>query len=99
MGKNTKIQWATSTWNPWRGCHKVSDGCKFCYMFRLMERWGSDPNVVVRAADKTFRLPYTWKKPERIFISMTDPFVEEADPWRDEFWKVVNDCDRHTYLI
>lgn len=31
MGSETKIQWADATWNPWRGCTKVSPGCKNCY--------------------------------------------------------------------
>ena len=24
MGERTGIQWTDATWNPWRGCHKVS---------------------------------------------------------------------------
>lgn len=31
MSENTKIEWATHSWNPWIGCTKVSPGCKFCY--------------------------------------------------------------------
>jgi protein gp37 len=31
MSDKTKIKWADSTWNPWSGCTKVSDGCKNCY--------------------------------------------------------------------
>lgn len=31
MSENTKIQWATHTWNPWIGCTKVSPGCANCY--------------------------------------------------------------------
>ena len=22
-------------WNPWHGCHKVSEGCAHCYMYFL----------------------------------------------------------------
>jgi protein gp37 len=29
--ENTKIEWATHTFNPWEGCAKVSPGCKNCY--------------------------------------------------------------------
>jgi protein gp37 len=35
--KNTKIAWANNTWNPWIGCSKVSQGCKFCYAEELMD--------------------------------------------------------------
>lgn len=36
MAETTGIEWANATWNPWMGCHKVSAGCKNCYMFRLV---------------------------------------------------------------
>lgn len=38
MGKETGIQWADSTFNPWRGCQKVSEGCKMCYAETLSLR-------------------------------------------------------------
>jgi protein gp37 len=28
---DTKIEWTDATWNPVRGCSRVSDGCKHCY--------------------------------------------------------------------
>lgn len=34
MSETTGIEWCNSTWNPWHGCHKISPGCKNCYMFR-----------------------------------------------------------------
>ena len=30
MGDKTKIQWTDATWNPLRGCSRVSDGCRHC---------------------------------------------------------------------
>jgi hypothetical protein len=33
MAEKTKIAWTHHTWNPWRGCTKISPGCKNCYMF------------------------------------------------------------------
>ncbi len=35
MSEATKIEWATSTGNPWVGCTKVSPGCKNCYAAAL----------------------------------------------------------------
>ncbi len=46
--ENTKIQWTNATVNFWTGCKKVSDGCKYCYMYRDKERYGSDGNDVVQ---------------------------------------------------
>jgi protein gp37 len=31
MGEQSVIEWTDSTWNPWRGCDKVSEGCDECY--------------------------------------------------------------------
>lgn len=46
MGETSAIEWTDATWNPWRGCRKVSPGCKHCYMFRDQERYGRDPRMV-----------------------------------------------------
>lgn len=39
MAENSKISWTTHTFNPWIGCAKVSQGCKFCYAATLNERY------------------------------------------------------------
>src|SRR5690349_469194 len=31
MGTKTGISWTEATWNPIRGCSRVSDGCRLCY--------------------------------------------------------------------
>ena len=36
-------------WNPWRGCHKYSEGCRFCYIHKGDARRGVDTNVVTKA--------------------------------------------------
>jgi len=100
MGKNSPIEWTDHTWNPWRGCHKVSPGCKNCYMFREQCRWGHDPNVVVRAKGSTFRSPLNWPGAATVFTcSWSDFFIEEADPWRDEAWEIIRQTPHLTYLI
>ena len=35
MATKSKIEWTQSTWNPIRGCTRVSDGCRFCYAERI----------------------------------------------------------------
>jgi protein gp37 len=52
MAAYTNIQWTDATINFWEGCRKVSEGCKFCYMFRDMERRGKDPNAVRKVSEK-----------------------------------------------
>ncbi len=99
MGKITNIEWASSSWNPWMGCHKVSAGCKNCYMYREQNQYGNDPNTV-RRSKTTFDAPLKWITPERIFTcSWSDFFIEEADEWRSEAWDIIQRTPQHTYLI
>lgn len=100
MGKNSSIEWTDNTWNPWRGCFKVSPGCKSCYMYRDQERYGRDPRVVVRAADATFNKPLSWSEPARVFTcSWSDWFIEQADEWRNEAWDIIRQTPHLTYQI
>lgn len=39
MSANTKIQWTDRTWNPVRGCSRVSEGCRNCYAERMAGRF------------------------------------------------------------
>src|SRR5580765_7746908 len=39
MGKQTKIEWTDATWNPIRGCSRVSEGCRNCYAERTAARF------------------------------------------------------------
>jgi protein gp37 len=68
VAENSKIEWCTHTFNPWRGCTKVSDGCKFCYAETLSGRnhktlgtWGPKGERVI-AAESYWKQPYKWDK-------------------------------------
>ena len=83
-------------WNPWHGCHKISEGCAHCYMYFLDGKRGIDTSKVTR--NKNFDMPLarnrdgSFKLPagmELLVGLSTDFFVEEADPWRDEAWSVI----------
>lgn len=63
MAAETKIQWCHHTFNPWRGCTKIHEGCANCYAERDSKRfpkvrgvWGP-MGTRVRAAD--------WSEPIR----------------------------------
>lgn len=95
---NSKIEWTDSTHNFWEGCHKVSAGCKFCYMHRIQDGKKIDPNVVVKFDG--FRKPLGWAGQKLIFTcSMSDFFIEEADKWRPEAWEIISLTPQHTWLI
>jgi protein gp37 len=53
MGENTNIQWTDATINFWMGCKKVSAGCKFYYMFCILEKDGKDATVIFKVSDNT----------------------------------------------
>ncbi len=94
----SKIEWTDSTHNFWSGCHKVSAGCKFCYMHRIQDGKKIDPNVVVKFDG--FRKPLGWAGQKLIFTcSMSDFFIEEADKWRPEAWEIISLTPQHTWLI
>lgn len=105
MGVNTGISWTKHTWNPWRGCTKVSAGCKNCYMFRDQKRYGRNPAEVVRT--KTWRDPIKWNRAaaeagnkDLVFTcSWSDWFHKDADPWREEAWEIVHSCPNLVFQI
>jgi len=84
------------TWNPWHGCHKYSEGCQHCYVYRMDAHFGRDPEQVVRT--NAFDLPlrrdrqghYKLAPGTDVFTCLTsDFFLEEADPWRAEAWAII----------
>jgi protein gp37 len=66
MGQHSKIEWTDHTFNPWRGCTKVSPGCANCYAEKMSHRnpkllgvWGpGKPRV--RASAKMWAQPMKW---------------------------------------
>lgn len=102
MGERTRITWTRGghTYNPWQGCHKVSPGCRDCYMYSEKIRYGQEPNVVVRSKPPTFNAPLKWTEPAFVFTcSWSDWFIAEADAWRDEAWDIIRRTPHLTYQI
>jgi len=96
---NSRITWTNSTWNPWMGCQKVSPACKFCYMHRILDGDGTDPNKVFKT-NAAFNKPLNWTTGRKIFTcSMSDFFIAEADQWRNRAWDIIKSTPQHTYLI
>lgn len=71
MAEQTKIQWATHTFNPWRGCVKVAAGCTNCYAETLSKRnpavlgiWGSEESGATRvvASEAMWKEPIKWNR-------------------------------------
>lgn len=85
-------------WNPWRGCHRRSEGCKYCYIHKGDFRRGVDTDVVVKTDDfyapieKSKMGAYKIKPGQVVYLCFsTDFLIEDADEWRDECWKMIRD--------
>ena len=94
-------------WNLWHGCHKKSEGCQHCYVYRRDAEFGKDSNVVTKTA--SFNLPIrrdrsgNWKVPSGTLMwtcFTSDFFIEEADAWREEAWLMISRrTDLHFYMV
>ena len=97
----------TISWNPWHGCRKVSRGCLNCYMFEGDKRRGIPGSNVVTKSKTQFDLPIQKDRSGKyrlrdnlVLTSMTsDFFIEEADEWRDETWKMMSKRKDLTFEI
>jgi len=100
--EKSNIEWTNATQNFWVGCHRVSAGCKFCYMHRILDgaNGKGDGNIVRRTSNANFYRPMDWKERKWIFTcSMSDFFIEEADEWRLDAWQVIKETPQHRWLI
>ncbi len=85
-----------SVWDPWHGCHKKSAGCLNCYMFRRDAMYDKDSNIVIKTKDYNLGIKkyrdgsYYIPSGDTVYTCMTsDFFIEEADSWRNEIWKMI----------
>lgn len=62
MATTTAISWTDSTFNPWSGCTKVSEGCKFCYAEREARRMPAVKGVWGPNGTRVARVPSYWRK-------------------------------------
>ena len=104
MAQNSTIEWTNHTFNPWWGCTKVSDGCKFCYAETLAKRYGHDnwgPGKERRLmSDNHWKEPIKWNSEAerngiryRVFCaSMADVFEERAPRSEQKrLWKLISE--------
>lgn len=100
MAETSKIQWTDATWNIARGCTKVDEDCKYCYMYRdSMSNTRYNPLEIVRTKT-VFNMPLKLKQPSKIFTSsLTDVFHPAIDSYRHEMWEIIRKSPQHTFQI
>ena len=87
-------------WNPWHGCTKISPGCKYCYVYRQDEMYGSSVASSVCRKTQAFNLPVKRKSDKSykipsgkiVFTCFTSDFLlKDADQWREECWQMMKE--------
>jgi len=107
MSQNSKIEWTDATWNPVRGCSKVSPGCQNCYAETLAERFRGVPGhpfeqgFDLRMVPEKLAEPLRWASPKMIFTnSMSDLFHEGIpESYILEVANVMQLANWHTYQV
>ena len=99
MSAKTSIQWCDATWNPVRGCSRVSEGCRNCYaegiaarfsnpgapfhLFADRKRSGSKWTGRVELIPAKLEEPLHWREPRRIFVNSMSDLFHENLPISD----------------
>lgn len=107
MSDHSAIEWTDATWNPVRGCSKVSAGCKNCYAEIFAERWRGIPNhpyeqgFDLRLVPEKIGEPLTWKRPRRVFVNSMSDLFQEGIPIKfiKEVFRTMRTADWHTFQI
>ncbi len=104
---DSKIEWTDATWNPVRGCVKVSPGCAHCYAETFAERFRGvkghpyEQGFDLRLVPEKLTEPLSWKKPRRVFVnSMSDLFQDGVpDTYIDQVFAAMALTPQHTYQV
>lgn len=107
MSISSAIEWTDATWNPVRGCTKVSPGCKHCYAETFAERFRGvkghpyEQGFDLRLVPEKLAEPLRWRSPKMIFVnSMSDLFQDVVpDDYIAAAARVMVAANWHTYQI
>ena len=111
MAENTKIEWATHTFNPFVGCTKVSPACDHCYAESWAKRTGQ-PQLWSgerrRTTESNWRQPLKWNsearksgtRPRVFCASLADVFDNQVpDEWRADLWRLIDRTPHLDWLL
>ncbi|MDD5301537.1 MAG: DUF5131 family protein [Elusimicrobia bacterium] len=113
MAKETKIAWTDATFNPWRGCVKVSEGCAHCYAESWSKRmgkniWGKDAKRE-HASASYWKEPLKWNreaqqtgKPFRVFCASLADVCEDREDLlqpRADLMRLIERTPHLTWLL
>jgi protein gp37 len=107
MSANSTIEWTDATWNPVRGCTKVSPGCKHCYAETFAERFRGVPGhpyeqgFDLRLVPEKIAEPLKWSTSKTVFVnSMSDLFHDDVpDSYIEQVVRVMQMANWHTFQV
>jgi protein gp37 len=107
MSEVSAIEWTDATWNPVRGCTKISPGCKHCYAETFAERFRGVPGhpyeqgFDLRTVPDKLDEPIKWKRSRKIFVnSMSDLFHPDVpDDYIEQVSRVMMTASWHQYQV
>jgi len=107
MSDRSHIEWTDATWNPVRGCTKISPGCKHCYAETFAERFRGvkghpyEQGFDLRLVPEKLTEPFLWRLPKLVFVnSMSDLFHEGVpDEYIEMVCRVMTTANWHTFQV
>jgi protein gp37 len=107
MSLGTTIEWTDATWNPIRGCTKISAGCKHCYAERFAERFRGvsghpfEQGFDIRLVPEKLGEPLKWTESRMVFVnSMSDLFHDKVpDEYIERVARVMVLARWHTFQV
>jgi protein gp37 len=107
MSLNSQIEWTDATWNPVRGCTKISPGCKHCYAETFAERFRGvkghpyEQGFDLKLVPHKLTEPFTWRSPKLVFVnSMSDLFQPGVpDAYVEAVCHVMVKAKWHTFQV
>ncbi|MEX1365974.1 MAG: phage Gp37/Gp68 family protein [Nannocystaceae bacterium] len=107
MSDGSSIEWTDATWNPVRGCTKISPGCKHCYAQTFAERWRGIPGHAyeqgfdLRLVPEKLGEPLRWTRSRLVFVnSMSDLFQRGVpESYVRLVFEAMNLANWHIYQV
>jgi len=107
MSATSAIEWTDATWNPVRGCTKISPGCKHCYAEVFAERFRGVPGhpyeqgFDLRTVPGKLADPLKWTTAKMIFVNSMSDLFQKGIPGRfvEHVARVMQMADWHTYQV
>ena len=110
----SSIEWTDETWNPLRGCSRVSEGCRNCYAEVVANRFsgkgqpyegliakGGQWNGTIKLVPEKLLEPWHWVKPRMIFVNSMSDLFHPAVPFEyiAAVFFIMSVTSRHTYQV